>query len=260
MTTDVAALLSAYLDGELTADERRQVERALEANPGLRGELTELGQTRGLIRGLADVEPRRPLVATAPPRPPQHGRHRLALAVVGVAAVWLVVLSVGVSLGSLPIAPDVDQLALQHASAGTTMDFEPMAFDEMADDPAVLDDVGHGMERAAIYQADDVTQVRYSDGQHDLSVFHQRGEVDWDEMPDAGEMAMMDDGPVWMSTMAGLDVLVTQRGDLVVTIVADGDMDQEMTMEASVMVPEVEMSEGLVDRLVDAPRNVFDRF
>ena len=93
-----------------------------------------------------------------------------------------------------------------------------MAFDEMADDPAVLDDVGHGMERAAIYQADDVTQVRYSDGRHDLSVFHQPGEVDWDEMPDTGEMAMMDDGPVWMSTMAGLDVLVTERGEDVLVV------------------------------------------
>jgi len=43
-------------------------------------------------------------------------------------------------------------------------------------------------------------------------------------------------------------------------VVADGDMDNEITMAASVMVPEVEMNRGLWDRVMDAPGNIVDRF
>ena len=70
----------------------------------------------------------------------------------------------------------------------------------------------------------------------------------------------MDDEPVWMGSTEGAEVLVAERGDLIVTIVADDDMDHEMTMMASSMVPEVDMDEGFWDRVVDAPGNILDRF
>lgn len=259
-------LLSAYLDGELTADERAELEQALAASPKLRGELHSLDRTRTLLRRLPEVEPRRPI---SPPRTrakPSAARvRRLGVAVVGVAAIWLVILGVGIGLGSLPVVPDVDQLALQHAAASgpsesTDMGFRAMTIEQMADDPAILDDIGPGMEREAIFQLDDVVQVRYSDGLHTISVFHQPGEVDWDAMPESGEMEMMDLGPVWSTTMGDVDVLVAERGDLIVTVVADGDMDHEMSMMATKMVPEVDMDNGLWSRVVDAPGNIIDRF
>jgi len=261
---DISELFSAYLDDELDDVDRARVEEALAGSPDLRGELAEIDGTRRLLRSLPEVEPRRPIVRPdAAPQVQRRSRsRRLAVAVTAVAAVWLVILSVGVGIGSLPVVPDVDQLALQHAAAadGADMGFQAMTVDQMADDPAVLDDIGHGMVRESIFQSDDVVQVRYSDGVHAVSVFHQPGEVDWDDMPDMGTVKMMDDEPVWLSTMDDVDVLVAERGDLVITVVADGDMDQEMTMMASTMVPDVDMDESLWRRVVDAPANIFDRF
>lgn len=272
-TSPLSYLLSAYLDDELDDAERADVEAGLAGSAELREELAGLERTRSLLRSLPEVEPRRPLVPAG--HGPMQGGHevvaptgrrrRFAMAVAGVAAVWVVVLSVGVSLGSLPVVPDVDQLALQHAAAETSdtaaeMGFRAMTSDQMADDPVIMDDIGHGMVRDAIFQSDDVVQVRYSDGVHSISVFHQPGDVDWDDMPPSGDVRMMDDGPVWSTTMSGVDVLVAERGDLIVTVVADGDMDQEMTMMASAMVPEVDMDDGLWTRIVDAPGNILDRF
>lgn len=261
--SDISDLLNAYLDGELGDDERVSVESALRESAEVKLELGELSATRAMLRGLGAVEPRRPITLDTQAKRGHSGGARrggrLAIAVAGVAAVWLLVLSVGVSLGSLPVVPQVDQLALQHASADT-IDFQPMTIDQMADDPAVLDDIGLGMRREAIFQSGELVQVRYSDGEHAVSIFHQRGEVAWDDMPDSGSVAMMPEGPIWTSTMDGYDVLVTQRGDLVVTVVADGDMDNEMTMAASAMVPEVDMGSGLWSRVMDAPGNVVDRF
>ncbi len=259
-----ADLLNAYLDGELTPEELARVERDLAASADLRRDLAELEATRSLLRSLPAVEPSRPI--TLPSTVPTPGRRprRLGMAVAGVAAVWLVIMTIGVSLGSLPVVPDVEQLAVQHAAAeeggDMPMGFSPMdADDMMKDDPAIMADIGHGMGLAAVYQADDLVQSWYSDGEHHVSVFHEPGEVDWDDMPDYGEVKMMDDGPMWRSTMGDLDVLVVERGDLVVTVVADGDMKDDMAMEASTMVPEVDDDPSIWDRLGDAPGNLFDR-
>lgn len=256
-------LLSAYLDDELSPAERARVEADLVSSPELRRELAELDATRSLLRALPPVSPLRPLQTGRAVPPPSRRVGRFGLAVGAVAAVWLVVLTIGVSLGSLPVVPDVDQLALQHAAADGTgpMGFVAMDMDDMKEsDAAVMDDIGHGMGLDAVFQSDDIVHARYSDGVHAVSIFHEPGEVDWAEMPADGDMEMMDDGPIWRSSMGDVDVLVTQRGDLVVTIVADGDMADDMVTMASTMVPEVDMDESFWSRLKAAPGNLFDRF
>lgn len=256
-------LLTAYLDDELDPAERREVEQALADSAELRAEFATLDATRALLRGLPQVEPRQPLerVATVP-SPGRHPR-RLGMMVAGVAAVWLVILTIGVSIGSLPIVPEVDQLTVQHASASESdmpMPFVPMdANDMMADDPAIMPDIGHGMGLEAVYQLDDLVQSRYSDGVHRVSVFHEPGDVDWDDLPSGGTMEMMPSGQVWRTQMGDFDVLVTERGDLVVTIVADGDMDDDMAAMASSMVPAVDTGESFWGRLKSAPGNILDR-
>lgn len=260
----VAHLLSAYLDDELTATERVSVDSALSDSADLRRDLDELRATRTILRTLPEVVPRRSLVPQSSPAVAVGGTRRarrLALSVLSVAAVWLVVLSIGVNLGSLPVVPDVDQLALQHASASSgEMDFRPMTSEQMAGDAAVLGDIGSGMVREGIFQSGDLVQVRYSDGSHAVSVFHQPGELDLEDMPGSGEVEMMPTGPAWVMQMHGMDVLVTQRGDLIVTVVADSGVDHEMTITASTMVPEVEMDSSLWNRILDAPGNLLDRF
>lgn len=256
-------LLNAYLDDELAFDERAAVELALADSVDLRRDLAELRATRGLLRDLGPVNPRRPLVQ--PDRATVRGpvrmrKRRFATALAGAAAVWLVVLSVGIGIGSLPVVPDVDQLALQHASAASNvMEFQEMTLEQMEDDVAILDDLGHGMVRESIFQSDELVQVRYSDGVHAISIFHMPGEVAWDDMPASGQVGTVDQAPVWTTTMDALDVLVVERGGLVVIVVADGDMDQEMTMTASTMVPEVEPDKSLWSRAKDAPGNLIDR-
>ena len=153
--------------------------------------------------------------------------------------------------------PDVEQLSAQHAAADPLDGFAPMDPEEM-DDPAVMSSIGDGMTRDSIYMNDDVVQVRYSDGEHAVSIFHQPGEVDWDNMPTMGKVDMMADGPMWSGEIDGRTVVVTERGDLVVTVVTDDGMDDGMAMTAT--VPEVERSESFWDKLTSAPSNVLDRF
>ncbi len=252
-------LLSAYIDGELDDDERARVARDLAASPELQQELAELAATRAMLRDLPAVAPRQPLTITLPGRRRRPGGRRFATAVAAAAAVWVLILSVGVSLGSLPVVPDVDQLAVRHASAAES----DMAFVEMEpeamDDPAIMSDIGHGMGLEAVYQAGALVQARYSDGAHAVSIFHEPGQVDWEELPRSGTLEMMDEGPVWRGSMDDTEVLVTERGDLVVTVVTDGDMAEEMAMTASHMVPEVEMSRSWWDRQRDAPANLWNR-
>jgi hypothetical protein len=256
-------LLTAHLDDELDPAERRAVEEALADSAELRAEYATLEATRALVRGLPQVEPRQPLVRPAAVPEPGRRTGRIGMMVAGVAAVWLVILTIGVSIGSLPIVPEVDQLTVQHASASETdmpMPFVPMdADDMMADDPAIMADIGHGMGLEAVYQLDDLVQSRYSDGIHAVSVFHEPGDVDWDDLPSGGTMEMMPDGQIWRMQMGDLDVLVTERGDLVVTIVADGDMDDDMAVMASSMVPTVDTDDSLWGRLKLAPGNILDR-
>ena len=256
-------LLNAYLDGELAPDERTQVERELAESVELRRELAELDATRSLLRALPQVEPSRPMQRPAAVPVPSRRPRRLGTVVAAVAAIWVFVLGIGVSLGSLPIVPEVEQLALQHAAAeegDMTMGFEPMDMKKMMDDdPAVVPDIGHGMGLDSVYQADELVQARYSDGEHAVSIFHEPGEVDWDDMPASGEVEMMGDTPIWRSSMNGVTVLVVERGDLVVTVVADGDMEDDMATMAGTMVPKVDDDPSWWDRLKAAPGNLLDR-
>jgi hypothetical protein len=88
-------LLSAYLDGELSADERARLEAQLAADPGLRAELDALRHTVALVRDLPSVSvPRNfilPRDVAARPGPARHARPRLAWAAPFLTAATAVV-------------------------------------------------------------------------------------------------------------------------------------------------------------------------
>ncbi|QDT52282.1 hypothetical protein Pan44_02910 [Caulifigura coniformis] len=73
MSRDFDELLSAYLDGEVSPEERAAVERRLEQSPGLRETLDELSEVGDLIRGLprarAPVDLPERVVAAIAPKP-----------------------------------------------------------------------------------------------------------------------------------------------------------------------------------------------
>lgn len=54
MNRKLERLISAYLDGEVTPEERREVERALERDPRARRFYEELREVRALLRGLPE--------------------------------------------------------------------------------------------------------------------------------------------------------------------------------------------------------------
>lgn len=60
-------LLSAYVDGEVTAEEAREVEELLETSEDARRELAELQATVDLVRGLPELELPRPFALDAAP-------------------------------------------------------------------------------------------------------------------------------------------------------------------------------------------------
>ncbi|MFN3214912.1 MAG: anti-sigma factor family protein [Acidimicrobiales bacterium] len=286
---DPSELLSAYLDDELTVDERALVDEALRASPPLRRELDELRATQTMLRALPLVEPesgRLPSIAadaavpddadsaTGAEAPPgdapvvsldRHRRRRtfVGAAIGAVAAALLVVAGVGATLDPMPIAPSVEEFAAVHVgTSGTIGAFDAMGGETM-DDPAVLPSLGDGLDRMAVYARDELVHTVYSDGTHDVSVFHEPGVVDWEALPADGEMIV--EGPVktWTGVRDETVVAITERGDLMVVIVADAEMGtdaaMEKTMEAVEMVPPVSIERGLWDRLSDAPRNLIDR-
>ncbi len=113
-------LLSAYLDGQLSAEERARLEAQLTAEPALRAELEALRHTVALVRGLPPVPiPRNfilPQTAAARPRPAVPVRPRrawaapLLTAATGVVSLLFMVVLAGNLLlphtrGNLAFAP-----------------------------------------------------------------------------------------------------------------------------------------------------------
>jgi hypothetical protein len=218
--------VSAYLDGEMDDTDRVQFEADLVADPQLAAELQEIDGTRSALQQLPDVEPRRDLLELGPTG--SNARTwavRGVVAIAAVAAVWALGALVVFSGGDSAIVPALDDLVGQHelaAAQDSSDEFEPMERDEVDMAMNAPDDVG-GMAMGGVFQSDDVVQVVYTDGIHNVSVFHQSGEVAWEEMP-PGEMMTMDGDQAWHSTMHGSDVVVVNSAEGIVTIVADGEM------------------------------------
>lgn len=220
--------VSAYLDDELPAEERRAFEAELAASPELAAQVRSFGSLRSALRDLPEVEPPVDLVAEGRRRRRVARARRTArptLAIVAVAAAWFLVLGFGAGAVLPRVVPALDDLVDAHAAAATGA---PNGFAEMdmamtgEDHPETL---GDGMELSAVYARGQLVLLSYSDGEHAVSVFEQPGVVDWQEMPDDGEMKpMADDSMSWTKDMEGTEVMVISSGDTVRTVVADPGM------------------------------------
>lgn len=111
--------LSALLDGELVADERRAAEAHLAACASCRDELAATASTRAVLRGLPVVDApfgfyerllRRSSAATP-------GRRRRGLAGVAAGAAAAVALLVLATPSAEPVDPAVDDLVARHAAS-----------------------------------------------------------------------------------------------------------------------------------------------
>ena len=260
---DLAVLLSARLDGELDAEEARQVDDALDRDAAAVAELDELARVRDALRGLPAVEPPAGFyagllaeggaddqVAAAAARPGRRRGLRVGAVVAAVAAAVVVVAALAVGLvgddDGEPMVPAVAQLVARHdavAMAGgpAPVDdgFEPMSADEldaMEGPMAAPPSLPGSFARVAGYHDEGGTMhlVYDADGMV-VSVYAQPGRVDFGALPGEGERMDLDGDEAWMDPDVpvdgrGVEVLVLQRGDTAYTFVADAPHDQVMAV------------------------------
>jgi sigma-E factor negative regulatory protein RseB len=97
----------------------------------------------------------------------------------------------------------------------------PVALRDVPDRYSAPRRAGDGFERVGMYRrADGPLQLTYSDGLEDVSVFEERGPLDWSSLPGGGRRTQLDghEAMVW-STPSG-SVAVWERDGIVYTCVA----------------------------------------
>ena len=127
MTEEFNDFLSAYLDDELTAEERVEVEAQLAASPELRAELDEVREMRDAVRGLPlrdapagfwdDVTAR---VESDNVVSIESRRRRVPIGwIAGAAAVAAAMIAVVVLPGRTTVRPNPTAVATQHGAASS---------------------------------------------------------------------------------------------------------------------------------------------
>ncbi len=279
-------LLSAHLDGELDGDAEAWVRAHLEACGECADAATRLLEARSLLRRLPSVD------ATAVVEG-YLGRHRRlvrgAAAFVALACLLLGVLGARAAVHRRDVLPDVAALVRAHDEAeartlagallpvGPEADLdpsgalgreplgvagdsmEPMATGEELDAPyaapAGLIGSAVRLSRTAVFDGPDLTAVVYRDGDVVVSVFEQPGRVDLGRLGD-GELVEVAGVDAWLASGTPRTVVVTQRGDLVVTVVSD---DRAAALTAVGGMPALRRR-STVDRLHDAAQRVVQVF
>lgn len=222
-------LLSAHLDGELDDPTDAWVVDHLVKCPPCRRAARELTEARALLRSL-------PTVDASPVVEGFVARHRRAIRLgtgfVAAAAVVLSALGATAATHRRTFAPDVAALAASHqAGAHEDMDMEPATAAYVA--PPGLIGSAVSLSRHEIWDGTDLAAVVYSDGRVALSVYEQPGRLDWDRLP-PGEVVAVGGDAVWFGSGSPV-VAVTQRGDLVVTVVS---RDRAAVLTALAGMPE----------------------
>lgn len=250
-------LVSAHLDGELDRETSDWVEAHLDRCNDCAAVAAEARDARALVRQLPPVDGAHVVGRFV-------ARHRAVVrtgtAFVGAAAVVLGALGLTSAVLHPEVVPDVDALAAVHLAAsgddgaGSAGSAEAGALGMREVDgvgrvyaapPAMLGSHAR-LSRHAVYDGDDLVFVEYRDGVAVVSVFEQPGRVEWDALS-GGSMRRVGGRTVWVRD-GGPVVMVTEVGDLVVTVVAEDDAVATTAVEG---LPEARRS-STMDRLHDA--------
>jgi hypothetical protein len=252
-------LVSAHLDGELEAETARWVDEHLEVCAECAATAAATSAARQLLRDAPPVDGGRVVGRFV-------ARHRAVIrtgtAFVGVAAVGLAALGLTSAVLHPEVAPDVGAITAVHLSAesagGEGAPSDPVMATAVpgmrpvdrvgrlyAAPPAVLGSHAR-LSLHAVYDGDDLVFAVYRDGLAVVSVFEQPGRLDWRSLPD-GETRRVGARPVWVGRGAPV-VMVTEVGDLVVTVVARDERAATAVVEG---LPTMRRS-STMDRLHDA--------
>jgi hypothetical protein len=245
-------LLSAHVDGELDAATEARVVDHLAGCAECRRAVAELDGARSLLRGLPPVD-------ASPVIEGFLARHRRAIRLGAgfVAVAGLVLLALGLTAATehRPVVPDVAALTAGHVE-GAHGDMGGMERKDGSAYVAPPGLIGSAVQlsRHEVWDGPDLAVVVYRDGDVDVSVYQQPGRLDWDGLP-PGEVVAMGDDDVWFGSGRPV-VAVSQRGDLVVTVVS---ADRPAVLTAVAGMPEWRRRASW-DRLHDACQRVVQAF
>lgn len=266
---DRSAMLSAMLDGELSAAEEAEVRAWLADSAAAREELAGLRQARQWVRDLPPVDP--PFGFYERMLRSGHRRRFGAGGLVGAAAAVLVAMFVlvGVTPPAEAMVPPVDEYVARHqaltaggsgaATVGSN-EYAPVEPGSVSDDPAAVapEQLGGELARRGVWRAGDgVNHAMYASGPQSASVYSEHGVVTWSGLPDAGQRMEMGGEPAWWMRSGTAEVIVLQRGTTVVTLVAATDHDAALALAASLPAPR---EPSLVERARRAAEDCNRRF
>lgn len=270
---DTVELLDAYADGELTDAERTEVEALLERSPEARAELADIERVRGLVRDLPEVDAPFGFYERLRRPDPSHQRSRRRRRAPGVvfasigAVAAAVVLVVAIAPVGHRLAPPVEDLSQRHAMLASATQEVPEGYASMADDAAdsmapyqAPTTVDHGYRRVATYRTPEGVHAMYRSDTGTVSVFEQRGRVEWDGLPSGGTRLRMDGHDAWTVTLSSspsgpssqssgsVDVVVLARDDLIVTVLGSAPHDDVVAVAEAVPDPP---APSMTDRVGD---------
>ncbi|HEY1279770.1 MAG TPA: zf-HC2 domain-containing protein [Acidimicrobiales bacterium] len=258
-------LLSAYLDGEVTADERAYVEEHLTTCSTCRAEFEEERDVRAAVRSLPPVDPpfgffeRVLREGPTDPAEPKKRRFKFGMAnLVATAAAWILVLGVA-NLNSHggSVNPEANGYVTAHASVlpsfGTASGGSKEAKrydvpDRLAGTYQLVDEV----------DTDGFPQLIYSDGQKTLSVFVRPGHLNTNALPDDAKPVQVNGSMAWEVPSGDTEVIFLQRPGAVVVIVGAGQDAAASDMAST--APRADGDDSILDHLRGAGEGLLETF
>jgi hypothetical protein len=269
--------LSAFIDEELTPAEHDEVVAHLEQCSACAEVVQGEREVRALVRGLPMVEPpdgffesllAGGVAALEAPRLRPRGQktkkswRTSAIGIIGAAAAWVLVIGIAnvdrhdqssvaasdVLAQSASMIPRVGRAAPQTASPEEEKSAEEHGV------PSRLD----GTYRLAGFEVTDSrAQAVYTNGRQTLIVTVVPGQLDWNRLPEPQPVSV-NGAPAWLVHYDDVDVLLVQRPEAVVVIVAPPT--QASTAVAEDLEPEVPVDKSLAARFEAAGRDLLDTF
>jgi hypothetical protein len=259
-------LLSAYVDGELTAEERAVVDAHVAACPACRRELAATQAAKSWVTGLPAAEPpfgfyERMLRGGAGPtvRRPRWPVRFGAVGFAATACVWFGVIgfaSLNGRPGGMPALSSLFSLHTSASSQAPTSGVPAATTVRKAGSFGLPDELPGGYRLIEVLDREPGEQARYENGISTMSVFVTPGVIDIYALPDGTRLDWVDGQLVYEVPWQTGVVIVAQRGDAVVTIMGPERLPPSMAER----VDPPSSGKSISDRVQAAGKGLLEAF